>query len=362
MDDRDYRMALIDAANAIIDRNLGANEVPANDFDRRVWAEFTGAGFASLDVAEDMGGSGGTLADALDIVTVAARRGALTPIIEHGVLAAWVAAQAGMALPDGICTLAVVHEAIVDAGADGSLVLNGVIEAVPWAMEAESIVLLLDSEQASQRRIALVATEDGSVRVHPGTDLSGVPLNDITFTATIPAKVAATDTTTETLRRRSALAYTAAIAGASRQVCDLTMRHARSRTQFGRPLAKFQAIQQKLAQLASVTASIENAARIATAGGTELKSIASVASAAVAASSGAQQIGAAGHQIHGAIGFTSECGLGRATTSLWSWRDRHVSADYWSDRLAGEVLDEGAGVWDLITGRLDHEVDGGSGA
>ncbi|OZG28695.1 acyl-CoA dehydrogenase [Williamsia sp. 1138] len=357
MDDREYRAALIDAANAIIERNLAATEVPVKDYDRRVWSEFTAAGFAALDVPENLGGSGGTLADALDIVTVAARRGALTPMIEHGVLAAWLAGQSRMALPGGICTVAIVNEAIVDVGDDGRLVLNGVIDAVPWAREAEAILLLVDSEQEPQRRLALVATGDSTVRVHPGTDLVGVPLNDITFNATVPETVATTETTAESLRRRSALAYTAAIAGASRQICDLTIGHARSRTQFGRPLAKFQAIQQRLAQLASVTASIENAARVATAEGTEARSIAAVASAAVAASTGAQQIGAAGHQIHGAIGFTSEYGLGRATTSLWSWRDRHVSADYWSDRLADEVLDEGAGVWNLITGYPRHEID-----
>ena len=92
------------------------------------------------------------------------------------------------------------------------------------------------------------------------------------------------------------------------------------------------------------------------AGGTTAGARAAVAAAKVVTSAYADEVAAAGHQIHGAIGFTAEHRLGRSTTALWTWRDRHGTEAEWADVLAGRVLDDGADPWEIITGTETTEA------
>jgi len=56
-------------------------------------------------------------------------------------------------------------------------------------------------------------------------------------------------------------------------------------------------------------------------------------------------VAAIGHQIHGAIGFTQEHPLHRATTRLWAWREEYGNAKTWSNQLGEELA--GDGDWPL---------------
>ena len=80
------------------------------------------------------------------------------------------------------------------------------------------------------------------------------------------------------------------------------------------------------------------------------------AAAKVVTAMSAHSVAAAGHQIHGAIGTTSEHHLGRFTTALWSGRDRFGSEQLWAEDLASRILDDGIDVWDVVTGtRTEHD-------
>jgi alkylation response protein AidB-like acyl-CoA dehydrogenase len=60
-------------------------------------------------------------------------------------------------------------------------------------------------------------------------------------------------------------------------------------------------------------------------------------------------VAAAGHQLHGAIGFTTEHRLGACTRRLWAWREEHGNELHWQRRCAD--LARGSGdVWELVTG------------
>lgn len=347
----EYRAELVDAANAMIDRASPSHEVPLQHADDAVWRALHDAGFTTLGVPEESGGSGGSLADALEIVSVLSRRGAATPIVEHGVLAAWIAAEAGLSLGDDIATVSTKGEIAVRDDGAGGLILDGRLEAVVWGELARTVVVVIPREPTCH--VALVSTDHASVTVLPGTDTTGIPVNDIVLTGTpVTRHGCAEDVVRDDVTRRGALAYTTASAAAARAVCDATVRYAGERTQFGRPLAKFQAVQQRLAQLASVTKAVETAAATARASvdADAPSSAVDVAAAATFVFASAREIGAAGHQIHGAIGFTSEHALGRSTTSLWAWRERWESEDHWADQVASHVLDQGFDLWDVVTG------------
>jgi acyl-CoA dehydrogenase len=67
-------------------------------------------------------------------------------------------------------------------------------------------------------------------------------------------------------------------------------------------------------------------------------------------------VAAAGHQLHGAIGFTLEHDLGAATKRLWSWRDEFGAENHWREAIAAVVAGSDAPLWHLITGSTEEEV------
>lgn len=141
-------------------------------------------------------------------------------------------------------------------------------------------------------------------------------------------------------------------AGALGRVLDLTIEHVNSREQFGRPLAKFQAVQHALAQLASEGAAASAAADHAAAAFARPADEAEIAVGVARVRIG-EAVGIANglaHQMHGAIGFTEEHQLHRYTTALWRWRDEYGGHPYWARKVGAAALAAGsAGYWPLVT-------------
>ena len=113
-------------------------------------------------------------------------------------------------------------------------------------------------------------------------------------------------------------------AGVLQALTTLTVRHVNERSQFGRPLSHFQVVAERAARIATFAEAATWLARAACQS-PEPERVAAAkgfgARAAVAAS-------ALGHQLHGAIGFTTEHRLGTLTSRLRTLRfawgsDRH---------------------------------------
>ncbi|MEV0044005.1 acyl-CoA dehydrogenase family protein [Nocardia rhamnosiphila] len=347
------------AAQAMIERAGVDTTTPAAGVDGAVWSALTEAGFTGIGISEDHDGSGGDLAEALTVVSAVVTGGALTMLIEHTVLAGWLAARCGVSL--GAHTATIAHAepgAAVRETGDGRLVLDGSARAVVHGADADRLVILLDPVTADRGPAVAILSPTGSgVTAGPGTDLVGAAVTDYDFAAAAIESYAASPVGDTELRDRGALAYAVALAAAARAVCDRTVEYAGQRTQFDRPLSKFQAVQQRLAGMAALTALMETAAETAVAedAGTNLdRSRTAIAAAKVVTSSSAREIAAAGHQLHGAIGFTAEHPLGRSTTALFAWRERYGSERYWAGELAGRILEGGTDVWDLVTGVTDE--------
>jgi acyl-CoA dehydrogenase len=143
----------------------------------------------------------------------------------------------------------------------------------------------------------------------------------------------------------------AVLTGAMRRAIDLSIEWAGTRKQFGRPIGAFQAVQHSLATAAEESAASRAALEWAAA---ELQSGRGMPSAAVAkgrASEAAGQVAAITHQVHGAIGFTAEHALHRATRLLWLWRDRWGDETHWYGELGRDALAGGPdALFDLVIG------------
>ena len=314
------------------------------------------AGFLGVSVTEDLGGSGGSLNDALDVVRGAAYAGVSTAVVEGPILAGWLLRESGIAFPwgDDLAVLAEGDVTVADAGSDP--VLTGVLDSVPWPRSARTLVVPVSRD--GELLVATVATDalglpaDGANTagepVARGVQVDGVPVTDLA-----PAGLTF-DAAAETLGARRALARAVAMTAALQRVAELTIGYAGQRVQFGQPIARFQAVQTHLTRIAAEAqraAVVVDAAQAALDDHDDLQRHRALVAAARTLAGDAAILGArTAHQVHGAIGVTMEYPLQRLTRRLWEWEAADGTAARWARRLGEEATADDLGAWRLITG------------
>ena len=145
-----------------------------------------------------------------------------------------------------------------------------------------------------------------------------------------------------------ALARTNLMAGCLQAVLDLGLQFAAERSQFGRSISKFQAIQHSLAVVGTEVAASQRAADagVDAMGTDRFEQEVAAAKARVGEAVGivAEQV----HQVHGAMGYTYEHRLHHFTRRLWAWRDEWGNEFYWQAKLGQHLATLGADrVWDI---------------
>jgi acyl-CoA dehydrogenase len=324
---------------------------PAGDgFSAALWATLAQTGLARLTLPPAAGGSGASFLESAVVLQAAGAYAARVPLAETDLLAGWLLVRAGLPVPDGPLTL----------GA-GDLALSrpanraaGTLRRVPWARAATAVVVLAADE--------VVVLEPAAFTVSDGANLAEEPRDTVIVDG--PATWAAVGEPSgqagEELRLRAAFGRSQLLAGAAQGALAAAVRYAGARAQFGRPIARFQAIQQQLAlagaEAAAATAAATSAARVVDADGfTAPSARLAVAVAKSRTSEAAGVVARVAHQVHGAIGFTREHDLRLLTTRLWAWRDEDGSEAEWNEfigALAVDAVREAGpdGLWPLITG------------
>ena len=296
---------------------------------------------------EAKGGAGLTLGDALSLLIVAGRYGLPAPLGET-MLATVLLQRSGIELPEGVLTVAGYNETDAIAGkADGDgFVLTGTARRVPWARAAAAIAVLFTADGVT--RVALVAP--AACRLAEGRNLAGEPRDDVTFDGARVTGARVSALSREEAKSLGAVVRSAQIAGALQTTLELGVAYANDRVQFGKPIGKFQAVQQNLAVLAGQAAAAGAAADAAIeAAEKDLEALA-IAVAKVRTGEAAGIGAGIAHQVHGAIGFTKEHALHHSTLRLYAWRDEFGNEAYWSRRLGDRVAAAGADrLWATIT-------------
>jgi len=290
---------------------------------------------------------GGSLVDALAVLRVAGRHAAPVPLAETGLLAGWLLAGAG--LPVGEGPLTVVPGRPEDTVALRGDRLSGVAHRVPWARAVDRVVALVPVGGHGAWVVAAVPAAE--VGVERRANLAGEPRDTVTFDGAAEVAPAGPGVSGEALRYRGALTRVMLMAGALERLSRLTVAYAGDRVQFGRPVARFQAVQQLLVtaaqEAALVGAAADGAARAADGGDARFE----VAAAKLLANRAAAAATRAAHQAHGAMGMTREYPLHHLTRRLWAWRSEHGDDRFWSARLGAAVAGGGADLlYPAITG------------
>lgn len=264
------------------------------------WPTLVGLGLPALLIPEEYDGLGAT---PLDLVVAMEELGHhATPGPLADTLAALPSLLSDLHQGDLLAELA--------AGAQAALVLP---PHTPRALTASRYFHLTGGTLATAVPGPPLSSVDPHRRLHPVT----------------PAATLATGPGVRAAAARAfnlaALATAAQLLGAARAMLDLTLQHARSRTQFGRPIGAFQAVQHRLAD---THVRLELARPLTHAAALTLTDR-DISAARVAAASAAQHTARAALQVHGAIGYTQEYPLSRWLTLVralhgsWGTQDHH---------------------------------------
>jgi len=295
-------------------------------FDEQLWRNLEETGLSRLISSEDAGP-----AEAAVVLAGLAGHAAAVPIAETDLLATWLAARAGVEVPEsGPLTVALADAELRDG------TLRGTAHDVPWP---HSSAVVLAARTADGLHVGLLT--DGPTA--ESINLAGEPRGTFAFevgadtTTSLDAQIA------DELTRRGAWARCVQIIGALDAARDLTVTHTSERIQFGRPLAKFQAVQHSLAEMAGEIERARAATQLAITAATDygFDSAATdyaVTVAKVATGRAVESVTTIAHQLHGAIGATVEHRLWLFTMRARSWVDDFGTTMHHARRLGRLAL------------------------
>ena len=316
-----------------------------------LWTALEQAGLTLAWVPEDLGGAGAGLDDGFRVLHVAGAHAVAVPLAET-LLAGWLLARAGLTVPTG--PLSVAAGLTLKGGR-----VSGTAAAVPFAPETRHLALLADhAEGPDGPHVVLVET--AACELEPASGLAGDGLARLTVAEVAPVASAAASNRVSAgdLRLMGAAVRAQQMAGALEAVLAVAVDYAGERRAFGRPIAKFQAVQHGLARLAGEAAAANAAAGSAADAITNADDLdddgvfLEVAAAKIRCGEAAGEGAAIAHQVLGAIGFTEEHVLQRYTRRLWAWRDDFGSESAWALELGARVAAAGADrLWPLVASR-----------
>ena len=319
---------------------------------REAWKRLEKARLARLSIPTEAGGDGGGLADVAELLHATGYQGLALPVAETALLAGWALSASGMFVPEGPLAAVFAREEEMRLRRDGTTwLVHGIAGRVPWAREVGRLVVVVGSGDGDL--VAVVDTEGSEII--PRENLAGEPRDDVRLDGVRPEEVAPAgeNVSVESMRIRGALARSIMLAGALDRALELSVEHAGKREQFGRNIGRFQAIQQQIALLAGEVAAVDAASRTAVNAAASAKDIRSVwaeiAATKARASMAAGSAASIAHQVHGAVGFTENHDLHRATLRLWSWREEFGGESESAEILGGRLAALGAeGLWDAV--------------
>lgn len=293
-----------------------------------------------LLMPEQDGGFGGDWEDFFAVARIVGAHATSLPIGE-AILGRCLSGLGGFAPTAG--TVLVAPQSAGEVDATGRF--SGQVKTAPWGSDSGHVVADLAGRIARMR-------VSHAKRVERGVNPAGEARDTLVFDGApieqgeAPVSVWAC----------GALLRTAQIAGALDAALALSIAYANERQQFGKPIGKFQAVQQSLAVFAEEAAAVncggQAAARAAMRGEAGFEIAAAKLRANAAAGVGA----AVAHQVHGAIGFTQEHALHHFTRRLAAWRSEFGGDAHWAGVLGAAVCARGADVfWADLARRSDVE-------
>jgi acyl-CoA dehydrogenase len=328
------------------------NDAEKGQWAGELWNTLAENGMLTVGVSEELGGTGGDYDDALGILRLAGKYSAPIPLAET-YMANWLLAEKGEQATDEILTIAYeknMQPFQFEKDANGWTV-SGKAKNVPFARFADSMVVLGESEESA----ILSVLKLDKAEIIQGKNMAGEARDQVVFDhvhisecKNIPVDRAEFE---KKVLYSGALTKSVLMAGALENILDISVSHTNERSQFGRPLHRFQAVQHHLAFIAGETASAGLAASYAVDSFGKNPLAKEIALAKIRVNEAAGKANPVAHQVLAAIGFTYEHTLHHSTRRLWAWRDEFGTESDWEKVITEDLLKlEKNGLWAMITG------------
>lgn len=313
-----------------------AMEADSLGYPPELWRKMADLGWLGMTLPEKYGGEGLSFLDLIILVEELGRVIAPTPFIPTVALAALALAEGGeqaqkqrilpkVAKGELILTAAYMEPHKLMLGYERNVVatvahkegdgyqLTGTKHFVQFAHVADVILTFAQDHETGQPFWLLVDQTSPGVQVKHLETTGNDHQCHVTFTKTpVPSEHAfargdAGWKLLEALVARGAMATCASLSGAAQAVLEFTVEYAKTRVQFGRPIGTFQAVRHRCSEMAADV----DGARFVTyeaawmmSEGHKADLEISVAKSYV--SDAVSRVMWAGHQSHGAIGFSEE--------------------------------------------------------
>jgi alkylation response protein AidB-like acyl-CoA dehydrogenase len=296
-------------------RDLEAGDVW---FDDETWQAMGSVGLLGVAIPEVLGGIG---LDFTSVALVLEELGATAAKIPYlgtqigmGIVAVLDAAGIGVEWAPGVVGgQAMVAVALPQAGDDVHVTggrAYGTVSLVDGGAWASHLVLVAPDESNTPAVFAIDAGESGVERIAQPT-LLGAPQARFQFDDVHAARLGGSDAA-ERVRQLMVGGLCATAAGAARAALDLTASYARERVQFDRPIAGFQAVSQRAADMFIDVKAIRLTARQAAWRlGADVDATEAVAIAKFWASEGGRRVAFAAQHLHGGMGVDRDYPLFR---------------------------------------------------
>lgn len=285
-----------------------------------IWEMLCESGFLDVMSPETAGGAGLGWRDSWSMLFVAGRHGLPWPIAQT-VYARALLGHLSQPCPQSPIALA----GWLEQSAQGQLITRNV--------------------QAGLLASHVLAQQDGSLYLLQSKDAQTEPVGGVgsfdahmIWSADVVSQCQMSSIDTGEIAHALALGLSVTLAGAADRVLAMTLNYANDRVQFGKPIGKFQSIQQQITLLAEQVYGMRMASQL----GCQTDSWAPVGQLAALAkaqnSQVASSVASIAHAVHAAIGVTHEYDLQLYTRRIYEWARAGAGSDYWAAKLGQAAL------------------------
>lgn len=333
-------------------------------FSRKRWNQFAELGWLALTLPEDVGGLDCSFVETSLVLEAFGRGMVLEPFVSSVILCARIIDRSGSdyhrndllpALIEGRLLLALadsengtrfnrtsVNDTVAVKTATGYR-LNGLKSLVFDAPSADKLLVTARYENQADPAVFIVDRDAAGVELNAyplvdGTRGADVRLVDVELPdSALLIEPAHSRAILEEAYDRAALAVVAQTLGVMQGVMDLTAEYIKTRSQFGQPIGKFQALQHRMSEM---FVEAQHARSILYRGMAHLDKPAderrrAVSAAKAATAKAGRFVCAQGVQLHGGIGMTEEYPVGHYFRLMTLLEKRFGDIDYHLARFAG---------------------------
>ena len=310
-----------------------------------VWSILNDNGMLAVAISEEAEGAGGDLEDLLNIYRLIGKYAVPIPFVEY-TFSNYLLELEKLPVTNNKITYAVNMNEKLDFTDDQKV--SGTLSNVPWARHADELVTIAKGNAGDY--LVKVSLKDAIVE--PNINLACEPRDTVIFNQVEVLNQSTKAIAPEKLQKLVEVETAAKIAlmsGAIEKINDLTVQYTKEREQFGRPIHRFQLVQEQLALLAGEAVIVRTAVDNMIAAIVESRYEDEILLTRIRIDEAVKTVSTAAHQVHGAIGVTHEHNLHQYTRRLWSYRDEGLSQSDWGKIFANKLLQSNENLWESLT-------------